>query len=94
MSITDILHSIKITETLALENYNQRNGVVDYRLEGVCNHYFPVYEGVNPSYKLGEILLTPIVISAPPKPQIHLLFVININTRAGKGAVSPTGGFG
>jgi hypothetical protein len=44
MSITDILDSIKITETLALENYNQRNGVIDYRLDGVCNHYFPQYE--------------------------------------------------
>ena len=76
MSITDILHSIKITETLALENYNQRNGVVDYRLEGVCNHYFPVYEGVNPSYKNGEIVLTCKVVKTV-KGQLRYTFQVN-----------------
>jgi hypothetical protein len=44
MNITDLFESIKLTEKLALENYQQRNGVVDYRLDGVCNHYFPQYD--------------------------------------------------
>ena len=34
--------------------------------------------------------IKPIVISAPQNPQIHLLFVTNVNTRARKGAVSAT----
>ena len=33
----------------------------------------------------------PIVISASQNPQIHLLFVTNLNSRASKGSVSPTG---
>ena len=32
----------------------------------------------------------PIVIKGPQNPQIHLLFVTNVNTRARKGAVSAT----
>ena len=44
MNITDLFSSIALTEQLALENYQQRNGVVDYRLPGVCNHYFPMFD--------------------------------------------------
>jgi hypothetical protein len=84
MSITDILDSIKITETLALENYNQRNGVIDYRLDGVCNHYFPIYEGVNPSYKNGEIVLT-CKVSKTVKGQLVTLSnsMVSVSHRSG-----------
>ena len=58
MNINNLYDSIKLSENLAEENYQQRNGVVDYRLDGVCNHYFPLYDGANPSYRNGEILLT------------------------------------
>ena len=78
MNIKDLFDSIKLTETLALENYQARNGVVDYRLDGVCNHYFPQYDtlGVNPSYKNGEIVLTCKVIKTV-KGQIRYNFLIN-----------------
>ena len=87
MSITDILHSIKITETLALENYKQRNGVIDYRLDGVCNHYFPIYEGVNPSYKNGEIVLT-CKVSKTVKGQLRYTYQIDGKRIAQKRIVS------
>ena len=76
MNINDLFKSIKLTETLALENYNQRNGVVDYRLDGVCNHYFPVYEGMNPSYRNGEICLT-CKVSKTVKGQLRYTFQID-----------------
>ena len=75
-NITDLYDSIKLSEQLALENYNARNGVVDYRLDGVCNHYFPLYTGGNPSYKLGEILLT-CKVSKTVKGQMRYTFQIN-----------------
>ena len=56
MNILDIYDSITLTEQLALENYTQRNGVIDYRLDGVCNHYFPKYD-LNGN-RNGEIVLT------------------------------------
>jgi hypothetical protein len=55
-NIHDLFDSIKLSEQLALENYNQRNGVVDYRLPGVCNHYFAKYDWNK--QRDGEIVLT------------------------------------
>ena len=56
MNVLDLFESIKLTETLALENYQARNGVVDYRLDGVCNHYFAKYDWNRE--RSGEICLT------------------------------------
>ena len=68
MNINDLFDSIKLTETLALENYQQRNGVVDYRLDGVCNHYF--------QYNNGEIVLT-CKVSKTVKGQLRYTFQVN-----------------
>jgi hypothetical protein len=87
MRINDLLDSIKLTEELALENYQQRNGVVDYRLDGVCNHYFPVYEGSNPSFKNGEIVLT-CKVSKTVKGQMRYTFQIDGKRIAEKRIVS------
>ena len=78
MNINDLFDSIKLTETLALENYQARNGVVDYRLDGVCNHYFPQYDtlGPNPSFKNGEIVLT-CKVSKTIKGQLRYNFLVN-----------------
>jgi hypothetical protein len=77
MNINDLFESIKLTETLALENYNARNGVVDYRLDGVCNHYFPQYDTLgDPSFKTGEIVLTCKVLKTV-KGQLRYNFLVN-----------------
>ena len=78
MNINDLFESIKLTEKLALENYQQRNGVVDYRLDGVCNHYFPQYDtlGANPSFKNGEIKLT-CKVAKTVKGQLRYTFQVN-----------------
>ena len=76
MNINDLFDSIKLTETLALENYQARNGVVDYRLDGVCNHYFPIWDNANPSFKNGEIVLT-CKVSKTVKGQLRYNFLIN-----------------
>ena len=76
MNALDLFESIKLTETLALENYNQRNGVVDYRLDGVCNHYFPIWNNNEPSFKNGEIVLTCKVIKTV-KGQLRYNFLVN-----------------
>ena len=76
MNINNLYDSIKLSENLAEENYQQRNGVVDYRLDGVCNHYFPLYVGANPSYKNGEILLTT-KLSKTVKGQFRYTYQIN-----------------
>ena len=55
MDANDLFDSIRCAENMALENYNQRNGVVDYGLPGVCNLYSPIYFG---DYKQFEIKLT------------------------------------
>ncbi len=68
MNINDLFGSIKLTETLALENYQARNGVVDYRLDGVCNHYF--------QYNNGEIVLNCKVIKTV-KGQLRYTFQVN-----------------
>jgi hypothetical protein len=56
MNIYDLFQSKKLSEQLALENYQQRNGVVDYRLDGVCNHYFSKYD--LQGNRDGEVCLT------------------------------------
>ena len=56
MNFNDLFKSIALTEELALENYQQRNGVVDYRLPGVCNHYFAKYD--LQGKRDGEVCLT------------------------------------
>ena len=76
MNINNLYDSIKLSENLAEENYQQRNGVVDYRLDGVCNHYFPLYVDANPSYKNGEILLTT-KLSKTVKGQFRYTYQIN-----------------
>jgi hypothetical protein len=67
--------------------YQQRNGVVDYRLDGVCNHYFPVYEGSEPSFKNGEIVLT-CKVSKTVKGQMRYTFQIDGKRIAEKRIVS------
>ena len=76
MNINDLYDSIALTEKLAEENYQQRNGVIDYRLDGVCNHYFPKYDDTNPSYKNGEIVLT-CKLSKTVKGQFRYTFQVN-----------------
>ena len=76
MNINDLFDSIKLTETLALECYQARNGVVDYRLDGVCNHYFPIWDNANPSFKNGEIVLT-CKVSKTIKGQLRYTFQVN-----------------
>ena len=76
MNITDIYYSIKLSENLAEENYQQLNEIVDYRLDGVCNHYFPLYVEGNPSYKNGEVCLTTKLIKTV-KGQFRYTYQIN-----------------
>ena len=56
MNINDLYDSIKLTENLAEENYQQRNSVVECGLPGVCNHYFPMFD-LNYN-RTGEVCLT------------------------------------
>ena len=74
MNITDLFDSIKLSEQLALENYQQRNGVVDYRLDGVCNHYFAKYD-LNGN-RNGELCLT-CKVSKTVKGQLRYTFQID-----------------
>ena len=74
MNINDLFESIKLSEQLALENYQQRNGVVDYRLPGVCNHYFAKYDWN--SERAGEICLTT-KVSKTVKGQLRYTFQID-----------------
>ena len=76
MNIPDLLENIKLIEKLALENYNQRNGVVDYRLEGVCNLYSSVYNGNNSSPENGEVVLT-CKVNKTVKAQLRYTFQVN-----------------
>ena len=87
MNINNLYDSIKLSENLAEENYQQRNGVVDYRLDGVCNHYFPLYVEGKPSYKNGEILLTT-KLSKTVKGQFRYTYQINGKRIAKKYIVS------
>ena len=74
MNINDLFQSKKLSETLALENYQQRNGVVDYRLDGVCNHYFSKYD--LQGNRDGEVCLT-CKVSKTVKGQLRYTFQIN-----------------
>ena len=74
MNITDLFDSIKLSEQLALENYQQRNGVVDYRLPGVCNHYFAKYD-LNGT-RDGEVCLT-CKVSKTVKGQLRYTFQVD-----------------
>jgi hypothetical protein len=74
MNTHDLFDSIALTEQLALENYQQRNGVVDYRLDGVCNHYFPKYDWNGK--RDGEICLT-CKVSKTVKGQLRYTFQID-----------------
>jgi hypothetical protein len=56
MNINDLYDSKKLSEQIALEHYQQLNGVVDYRLPGVCNHYFATYD--LSGQQGGEVCLT------------------------------------
>ena len=85
MSTNDLLDSIKLSEQLALENYQQRNGVVDYRLPGVCNHYFAKYD-LNGT-RDGEICLT-CKVSKTVKGQLRYTFQIDGKRIAEKMIVS------
>jgi hypothetical protein len=75
MNINNLYDSIKLSENLAEENYQQRNGVVDYRLDGVCNHYFAKYDPEN-NNRNGEILLTT-KLSKTVKGQFRYTYQIN-----------------
>ena len=74
MNITDLFDSIKLSEQLALENYQQRNGVVDYRLDGVCNHYFATYD--LQGNRNGEVCLT-CKVSKTVKGQLRYTWQVN-----------------
>ena len=74
MSNSNIFDSIKLSEQLALENYQQRNGVVDYCLDGVCNHYFAKYDWNG--QRDGEICLT-CKVSKTVKGQIRYTWQID-----------------
>ena len=74
MSTNELLSSIKLSEQLALENYEQRNGVVDYRLPGVCHHYFAKYD-LNGT-RNGEICLT-CKVSKTVKGQLRYTFQVD-----------------
>jgi hypothetical protein len=74
MNFNDLFKSIALTEELALENYQQRNGVVDYRLPGVCNHYFPKYD--LQGKRDGEVCLT-CKVTKTVKGQLRYTFQID-----------------
>ena len=74
MNINDLFDSIKLSEQLALEHYNKLNEVVDYRLPGVCNHYFAKYDPTGE--RDGEIMLTT-KVSKTVKGQLRYTFQIN-----------------
>lgn len=56
MKLQDLYSSIALSEQIADEHYHKLNGVVDYNLPGVCNHYFAKYDGSG--QRSGEICLT------------------------------------
>jgi len=74
MNTNDLLDSIKLSEQIALEHYQQLNGVVDYRLPGVCNHYFAKYDFQG--QRGGEVCLT-CKVSKTVKGQLRYTFQID-----------------
>jgi len=83
MQLQDLYQNITLTEELALENYQQRNGVVDYKLPGVCNHYFAKYD--RKGHRIGEICLT-CKVSKTVKGQLRYTFQID-GKRVSKGQI-------
>jgi len=73
-NVLDLFESIKLSEQLALEHYNKLNDVVDYRLPGVCHHYFAKYDLTG--QRDGEITLT-CKVSKTVKGQLRYTFAIN-----------------
>lgn len=73
-NINDLFDSIKLSEQLALEHYQQLNDVVDYRLPGVCNHYFAKYDPTGD--RDGEICLTT-KVAKTVKGQLRYTFQID-----------------
>jgi hypothetical protein len=74
MNVNDYLNAVKLTEQLALENYEQRNGVVDYRLPGVCNHHLATYDR---NGKRNCELCLSCTVSKNIKGQLRYTFKIN-----------------
>jgi len=85
MNINDLFDSIKLIEQLALENYQQRNEVVDYRLPGVCNHYSAKYD--LQGNRIGEVCLT-CKVSKTVKGSLRYTFQIDGKRIAEKMIVS------
>ncbi len=85
MSTNELLSSIKLSEQLALEHYQQLNGIVDYRLPGVCNHYFPMFD-LNYN-RIGEVCLTA-KLSKTVKGSMRYTYSINGKRIAKKMIVS------
>ena len=83
MQLQDLYQNITLTEELALENYQQRNGVVDYKLPGVCNHYFAKYDAQG--NRNGEVCLT-CKVSKTVKGQLRYTFQID-GKRVSKGQI-------
>ena len=52
----DLYRNLELSEQLALENYNARNGVIDYHLDGVCNHHFATFDANG--QMSGEVVLS------------------------------------
>lgn len=52
----DLYRNLELSQQLALENYNARNGVIDYHLDGVCNHHFATFDANG--QMSGEIVLS------------------------------------
>jgi len=73
-NVLDLVDSKKLSEQLALDHYNKLNDVVDYRLPGVCNHYFASYDLQGD--RNGEICLT-CKVSKTVKGQVRYTWQIN-----------------
>ena len=74
MDYNDFSEAVKLTEQLALENYEQRNSVVDYRIPGSCNHYIATYD--RNGKRNGELCLS-CTVSKTVKGQLRYTFKVN-----------------
>ena len=73
MTANELVDSIRAAEDLALDVFNQRNGVVDYGLPGVAHLFTPIYFG---DYKQFEIKLT-CTVSKTKTSKLRYDFKIN-----------------
>ena len=73
MTADDLFDSIRAAEDLALEVFNQRNGVVDYSLPGVAHLFTPIYFG---NFRQFEIKLT-CTVSKTKTSKLRYDFKIN-----------------